>query len=338
MGFKQSSADPCLYTREWKGKKVYILLYVDDIVVGCEDEYLIDQVYVELKKYFDVTCLGNLKYFLGLEVDCIDGNYSVCLSGYIKRTAQRIGLGECKPARTPMDECYARGEVESSPLTNNSDYRSLVGALLYISVHARPDVAYATSVLGRKVTQPTEADWVAAKRVVRYLQGTVNKKLYFNGSILELTGYTDADWAGDCKSRKSTSGYVFLFGGAAVSWKSTKQNSVSLSSMESEYVALCDAAQETIWLRRVLQDIGVKQEDPTTLYEDNQSCIAFAKSERTTRRSKHIETKQMFVQDLCRKDVIRLQYLCSEDMVADALTKPLGTIKTNVFAENMAPA
>lgn len=335
IGFKQSSADPCLYTSEIKGKKIYVLIYVDDVVVGCEDESLIDRVYAELKKYFDITSLGNLKYFLGLEVNRVAGNYSVCLAGYIQRTAQKFGLGDCKSARTPMEENYARGEIESPLLKDSSVYRSLVGSLLYIAVHARPDIAHATSVLGRKVNQPSEADWVAAKRVVRYLRGTLNKKLSFNGSSMELMGFADADWAGDCQSRKSTSGYVFKIGGAAISWRSAKQSSVSLSSMESEYISLCDAAQETIWLRRILEDIGVKQKGPTTIFEDNQACLAFVRSERTTKRSKHIETKEMFVQDLCRKGVIKLEYLCSEDMIADALTKSLGTVKVNKFAEKM---
>ncbi|XP_062704370.1 uncharacterized protein LOC134286722 [Aedes albopictus] len=234
-----------------------------------------------------------------------------------------------------MEENYARGEIESPPLADSSLYRSLVGSLLYIAIHARPDIAHATAVLGRKVNQPTEADWVAAKRVIRFLRGTLNKKLCFNGTSEELTGFADADWAGDCKTRKSTSGYVFMIGGAAVSWRSAKQSSVSLSSMESEYIALCDAVQEAIWLRRVLEDFGVKQNGPTTIFEDNQACLAFVRSERTTKRSKHIETKERFVQDICKKGLIKLEYLCSEDMTADALTKSLGTVKVINFAEKM---
>ncbi|XP_055589903.1 uncharacterized protein LOC129742083 [Uranotaenia lowii] len=234
-----------------------------------------------------------------------------------------------------MEECYGREDVKSELLPNNDDYRSLVGSLLYISVNARPDIAAATAILGRKVNHPTEADWVAAKRVIRYLRGTIDRKLVFDGSPLVLTGYSDADWAGNHASRKSTSGFVFMMGGAAISWRSRQQSIVALSSMESEYVSLSEAAQETVWLRRLLTDLGLSQKQPTTLYEDNQSCIAFVRSERVNKRSKHIETKEAFVKDLCAKGVIRLQYLCTEDMLADSLTKPLGANKIAKFSEMM---
>ncbi|XP_055590477.1 uncharacterized protein LOC129742584 [Uranotaenia lowii] len=220
-----------------------------------------------------------------------------------------------------MVDAYAREDADSPKLPNNIDYRSLVGSLLYVSVNARPDIAAATSVLARKVAQPTEADWIAAKRVIRYLRGTIDWTLKFTGVDMKLRGYTDADWSGDQRTRKSTSGYVFTLGGTAIAWRSKQQSSVSLSSMESEYIALSEAAQEVLWLQRLLADLDAEQQGPTVMYEDNQSCIAFVRSERITKRSKHIETKQMFVKDLCEKGRIRLEYLCTEEMIADALTR-----------------
>lgn len=234
-----------------------------------------------------------------------------------------------------MDEQYARGDSEKEPLPNNIDYRSLVGALLYIAVNTRPDIAAAVSILGRKVNQPTQADWVAAKRVVRYLLGSMERRIVFAGSSLDLSGFVDADWAGDHATRKSTSGYVFILRGAAISWKSQQQSIVALSSMESEYVALCEATREAIWLRQLLEDLGVPQSGPTVLHEDNQSCIAFVHSQRISKRTKHIGVREMFVKDSCDKKIVQLQYLCSEEMVADALTKPIGSIKIDKVSTAM---
>lgn len=336
MGFRPTAADPCLYTREQNKKRVYIVVYVDDVVVASEEEDELDIVYEEFSKHFETTALGELKYFLGLEVDRnSSGSYSVSLRGYIQQTARRFGLGDSKPARTPMDEQYAHGGSEDTLLPNNVEYRSLVGALLYIAVNARPDIAAAVSVLGRRVNQPSQADWVAAKRVVRYLRGTIDRKIEFSGSSLDLIGFVDADWAGDHATRKSTSGYVFLMRGAAISWKSQQQTVVALSSMESEYIALCEATKEAIWLRQLFLDLGVPQLRPTVLHEDNQSCLAFVRSQRVSKCTKHIDVREKFVKDSCDKGIVKLQYLCSEEMIADALTKPVGQIKTNKFSANM---
>lgn len=148
-------------------------------------------------------------------------------------------------------------------------------------------------------------------------------------------GYSDADWAGDPKTRRSTTGYVFIYAGGAVSWGSRLQHCVTLSSMESEYVALGEASQEAVWLRKVLEDFGEVQKEATCINEDNQSCIQFVGSERTTRRSKHIETKQCYIKELCDQEVLRLVYCSTENMAADLLTKPIGTVKTARLAAIM---
>lgn len=147
-----------------------------------------------------------------------------------------------------------------------------------------------------------------------------------------MLGFADADWAGDVESRKSTSGFAFLYAGAAISWISRKQSCVTLSSMEAEYVSLSEACQEAIWLRSLLQDFGQRQETATIINEDNQSCIAFVKAERATRRSKHIETREQFVRNLCDEGKVRLEYCPTDAMVADILTKPLGVQKQQRFA------
>lgn len=225
-----------------------------------------------------------------------------------------------------MDTGFVSTVDNSAPFCNNSAYRSLVGALLYVAVCARPDVTVSASILGRKVCAPTENDWNAAKRVLRYLISTKGARLEYN-SDAGLIGFSDADWAGDVMTRRSTTGFAFLYAGGAISWGSRLQHCVTLSSMESEYVALGEATQEAVWLRRLLKDMGETVVGPTCIKEDNQGCIQFVQSDRVSRRSKHIETKERYVREQCDQKLIRLEYCSTETMAADLLTKPLGTTK-----------
>ncbi|XP_062557350.1 uncharacterized protein LOC134222225 [Armigeres subalbatus] len=170
-------------------------------------------VFQALQKDFDITNLGRVKQFLGQEVRCNGGFYSLRLASYIDGLIEKFGMKDCNPAKTPMDPSYMKldNSSNSKPFADITRYRSLVGALLYVAVNARPDVAVSVSSLGRKVSSPTEMDWTAAKRVVRYLKGTRGYKLQFGpGKGWSLEGYSDADWAGDQASRKSTSGYTFF--------------------------------------------------------------------------------------------------------------------------------
>lgn len=197
---------------------------------------------------------------------------------YISQLAERFGLRDAKAAKTPMDSGFLKLKDRGQPI-DATLYRTLIGALLYIGVHARPDICVSTSILGRRVSSPCEADWVAAKRIVQCLIGTKDLKLEFPGTGGELVGYCDADWAGDHESRKSTSGFCFLLGGATI-WASRRQSSVSLSSMEAEHTALSEACLEAIWLRKLLRDLHCGQLNATTINEDNQGCIAFVSSGR----------------------------------------------------------
>ncbi|XP_062550086.1 uncharacterized protein LOC134214792 [Armigeres subalbatus] len=235
-----------------------------------------------------------------------------------------------------MDVGYIKDESESRPLGDSTKFRSAVGGLLYIAVCARPDIAASTAILGRRFSSPTEADWTAVKRVVRYLKATKNWRLRLGNENQDgLLAFSDSDWAGDKSTRKSTTGYVIYLNGAAVSWASRRQDCVTLSTTEAEYVALTETCQEIVWLRRLLEDLGETPTQPTLVMEDNQGCISFATSERCSKRSKHIETKRHFVKDLCANGVVRLNYCPTENMDADVLTKPVGPVKHQYFARRL---
>lgn len=279
--------------------------------------------------------MGDVKHFLGLSIEKQNGVYNISLANYIDNLVSRTGLSEAKIAKTPMDPGYLKNNMESKPLEDSTKFRAVVGALLYVAVCARPDIAASTAILGRKFSAPTETDWTAAKRVIRYLKGTKNWSLRLGGEKQELKAFSDSDWAGDQSTRKSTTGFVIYYAGGAVSWVSRRQACVTLSTMEAEYVALAETCQEVLWMRRLLKDLGEEQISGTIIEEDNQSCLSFAKSERTNKRSKHIETKHHFIKDLCERGEVVLEYCPTDRMNADIFTKPLGVVKHQYFVEQL---
>lgn len=339
MGFRQSESDACLFMKQLSsGDWVYLLIYVDDMIVACRDKHQLDRLEQELQKRFEVSCLGTVNHFLGIRVrQDKDGFYSLSQQASIREIAARYGLEGAKSSKFPLDQGYLKDQ-ESEALPNNIQYQSLVGALLYLATNSRPDIAVAVSILSRKCSNPTQRDWIELKRVVRYLIGTADYELKLSSDRtkrLTLTGYSDADWAGDSADRKSTSGYVFLVGEATVSWASRKQDCVTTSTMEAEYVALSAAASEAVWLRRLLSELGVVSQQATIVKEDNRSCIDFVSLEKQNKRSKHIDTKVHHAKDLCSRGVIQLEYCPSNEMVADVFTKPLGPAKMLQFAKQL---
>ena len=206
-------------------------------------------------------------------------------------------------------------------------YRELVGAVMYLMTCTRPDIAFAVGQLARNAHRPTRPDVIAAKRLLRYLQGTKNMGITLGGSALSLRGYADADYAADASSRRSTSGSVILLSDGPVMWSSRRQPCVTLSTAESEYVALSSAVQEIVWLRALLKELGFGQKEPTEVMEDNQSAIAIATGANTSRRTKHIDVRYHYVREKVKTGEIKVTYCATGDMIADVFTKPLGSSK-----------
>ena len=191
-----------LYTANRSGETVYLIVYVDDILVGSKSEKIIAGFYEHLRRRFEIANFGHVKFFLGLEIRKEDGVYSFGLSNYINKLVNIVGLVETKTSKTPMEEGFLKDTADTKLLEDNTKYRSVVGAILYIAVCARPDIMATATVLGRKVSAPTEKDWTAAKRAVRYLKDTKDWKLKMGGEhgvtdCGDLIAFSDADWAGD---------------------------------------------------------------------------------------------------------------------------------------------
>ena len=213
--------------------------------------------------------------------------------------------------------------MQYSTKVNAILYRSLVGKLLYLTA-TRPDIMYATSLLSRFMHNPSHFHLGAAKRVLRYIQGTMNYGIRFNKKEdAKLVGYCDSDWGGCIDDMKSTSGFVFSLGSGVFSWCSKKQQTVAQSTAEAEYVSASLTTSHAIWLRRILEDVGEKQEGGTTIFCDNKSAIAMVKNPVHHSRSKHIALKHHFIREAAENGEIQLEFCRSEDQIADILTKAL---------------
>ena len=197
-----------------------------------------------------------------------------------------------------------------------------------MSTATRPDIAAAVGVLSQYMSRPSKDHWIGVKHVLRYLKGTLMYGLKFSAheEEPELFGYSDADWAGDVDTRRSTSGYVFQIGSSTVSWSSKKQATVAKSSTEAEYVALSSATQEAVWLRSLMGDLGRQMDAPTTIYEDNQGAIELAKNAKYHKRTNHIDICHHFVRERVVSNEIQVIYCPTGDMIADIMTKGLAKL------------
>lgn len=328
-GYKQSTVDPCLFFIRVKGKWCYVLIYVDDIITAYEDDDMASLLEENLRKDFDISSLGHISYYLGCQIERdLNGDFFINQNVYIKRIIEQSGMKDAKPSPIPLDTGYYKISDENK-LENNFFYQKIIGQLLYLSVNSRPDISASVSILSRKVNSPTKTDWNELMRVLRYLKGTGNLKLRLSNNRIneELIGYSDADWAEDRIDRKSNSGFIFKFNGGTISWACRKQQCVAMSSCESEFIALCEASQETVWLRKLLDDMHEIQNEPTVLHEDNQSCIQWAENPKFSNRTKHIDTKIYFVCGVGKNREMTLTYCPTSEMIADLLTKPLNRIR-----------
>ena len=326
MGFKQTASDPCLYVySDSEGELLFVAIYVDDIILGGRIEAKLNEMKHELSQKFEMKDLGQLHHFLGVKViqDQLNGSIWIGQPSYIDKILQTFDMCNSKPVGSPVNPDVKLVACDNpEDVCNQQMYQAVVGSLLYLSTKTRPDIAFAVSSVARFCANPTKDHWTAVKRILRYLNGSQQLGLLYKADALnKMAGYSDADWAGDVGDRKSTSGYVFLLGGAAISWKSTKQTTVALSTAEAEYVALSTASQEAIWLQQLVSDLSGKTIKTMTIFEDNQSTICLAKNQAVHGRTKHIDIKYHFIRDLVEAGRIELTYCTTEDMVADMFTK-----------------
>ncbi|KAJ6883706.1 hypothetical protein NC652_030829 [Populus alba x Populus x berolinensis] len=271
---------------------------------------------------FVMTDIGLMSHFLGLEVTQKEEGIFVSQNGYAKDILERFKMESCNPVSTPVENGV---ELRKSKVGNVDPtyFKSLVGSLRYLTC-TRPDILYGVGLISRYMETPDQSHLNAAKRILRYIKGTMNEGMFYTSSKdFNLVGYSDSDWGRDLDERKSTTGFVFFMEDTSFTWSSKKQSIVTLSSCEAEYVATNSAVCHSIWLRNILKFLGFPQENPTEIYIDNRSSITLAKNPVYHERSKHIDTRHHFIREHVKNEEVQLISCNTNDQVANIFTKPL---------------
>ena len=321
LGFSSSHYDSGLFTRTTELGTIIVLLYVDDMIITGSDTAGISELKTSLSSHFEMKDLGNLHYFLGLEVLSDSSGIYLCQAKYISDLLSKAGITDTKVASTPLEYNLRLTPASGPPLRDPTLYRQLVGSLVYLTV-TRPDIAHAVHTVSQFMASPCSDHHAAVLRILRYLKGTMFHGLHFSSTSSPiLQGYSDADWDGDLTDRRSTTGYCFFLGDSLISWRSKKQSLTARSSTEAEYRALADTTQELLWLRWLLSDMGAPQSDPTPLWCDNTSAIQIAHNDVFHERTKHIEIDCHFVRQHVVRKTVHLKPISTTDQPADLFTK-----------------
>jgi hypothetical protein len=322
-GFSRSQNEPTLYTKtNQHGKILIVCLYVDDMIYTGNFE--LTSFKHAMQSEFEMTDLGIMKYFLGIEVDQSTKGIFVCQQKYAADIIKRFCMEDCNPAETPIPLGTKLSKKDEGPTVDPTLYKILVGSLLYLTT-TRPDIMYASSLVSRFMESPKDSHWKMVKRILRYVAGTLNFGLWYTQSDdNHLSGYTDSDFAGSLDDRKSTSGHAFHLGTNLISWASKKQPIVSISSAEAEYVTATSASCQVVWLRIILNDMSHTEKEPTPIFCDNTSTISLSKNHVFHKKRKHIDTRFHFIRELVNNGDITLQLCGSRDQLTDIFTKPLG--------------
>ena len=343
LGFRPLNADLSVFAKD----DMIIAIYVDNLLICGAERKEINKVKDALKAKFHMSDLGPVSFYLGMAVTRDRGNKILRLGqqAYLEKILKDHGMWECKAVAVPMD-----GNLTSS-LQNyqatdvfRTQYQSAVGSLMYAMLSTRPDLAFSVSVVSRYASNPNPSHWQAVKRIFRYIRGTPSLQLTYRGTLSKLEGYTDADWAGDYDTRRSTSGYIFNVGSGAISWSSKRQPTVASSSCEAEYMGQTQATKEAVWLKLLLQELNTPCSidvtgDPSThpaiysviIHCDNQGAIALGKNPQAHARSKHIGIQWHYQREKIEDGTVELRYIPTDQQIADGLTKPLSKDKFLAF-------
>ena len=291
-GFKINECDKCVYIKTYANSCVFVCLYVDDMLIMGTSKDVIISTKKLLSSIFDMKDLGLANVILGIQIKRNNEGYILTQSHYVGKILNKYNQSNCKVAVTPFD-ANCKLKKNTGDAVSQLQYSQVIGSLMYLMNATRPNIAYSVSRLSRYTSNPGKDHWEALVRVLRYLKYTITYGLHYTKYQPVLEGYSDANWISDNTETKSTSGYVFTLGGAAISWKSSKQTCIARSTMESEFIALDKAAEEAEWLRNFLEDIPVWHKPVTAIciHCDSMAAQARAKSNIYNGKSRHIRRR-----------------------------------------------
>ncbi|XP_019172664.1 PREDICTED: uncharacterized protein LOC109168065 [Ipomoea nil] len=321
-GFASSKTDVSLFHYTAGSARVFLLVYVDDIIMLGNDAVLIDTLLKQLSTMFKIRDLGTPGFFLGIETGKVNDGMLLSQHHYMGDILTRAGMMDCKPLATPAAVTQAVS-LSAQPFENPTQYRRIVGALQYLTI-TRPDLSYAVNRLCQFMHSPTEDHWSLLKRVLRYVKGTQDYGLRLSpSSSTDLHAFSDSDWAGCPVDRKSTSGYAVFLGSNLISWLSRKQRTVARSSTEAEYKALADVSTEVTWVVSLLRELGLHSGQPSTFWCDNLGATYLCANPVFHARTKHVEIYYHFVRDKVASGDFIVNFVSTKDQLADIFTKPL---------------
>jgi len=325
-GFEQCPFEHALYVKKNQGNLLLVAVYVDDVIFMGNDKRMLEEFKKAMTREFEMTDMGLMKFFLGLEVKQGEDGIFLSQEKFAKEILRKFKMEGCSPVSTPMEPGAKLSKFDGGERVDASKYRSLVGSLRYLT-STRPDLSLSVGVVSRFMEEPVQTHWKAAKRILRYIQGTVAQGLFYSSTEdHRLVGFSDSDWCGDVDDRKSTAGFVFFMSGTAFTWVSKKQPIVTLSTCEAEYVAASWCVCHAVWLRNLLGKMKMKQEGATQIYVDNKSAIELAKNPVNHERSKHIDVRFHFIREQVKEGSVELVHVASKEQATDIFTKPLPTV------------
>ena len=344
-GFEQNIDEPCVYKLINEQTVVFLVLYVDDILLIGNNVKVLTDVKNWLAEQFQMKDLGDASYVLGIQIIRDRKNRLLALSqaSYIDKVLARFSMQNSKKGLLPSRHGISLSKQQCPKTPQEEEdmrripYASAVGSLMYAMLCTRPDICYAVGVVSRYQSNPGQEHWIAVKHVLKYLRRTRDYMLVYSGGDLNLLGYTDSDFQSDKDSRKSTSGSVFTLGGGAVVWRSIKQSSIADSTMEAEYIAACEAAKEAVWLKKFLTDLEVVpgMDKPITLFCDNSGAVTNSKEPCSHKRGKHIERKYHLIREIVHRGDVAVTKIPTLDNLADPFTKTLTEKQFNKHFEGM---
>ncbi|KAG6471101.1 hypothetical protein ZIOFF_072198 [Zingiber officinale] len=313
---------------------ILVGVYIDDLIVTGSSTGRINKFKQQMMIEFEMSDLGLLSYYLGIEVEQQKSRILFRQSTYAKKILSQFKMTDCNATKHPMEpKTQLHKDLEGTPV-DATEYRRIIGCLRYL-LHTRPDLSYPVGMESRYMERPTTMYHKVVKQILRYLKGTIHFGLtYIKGpQEISIFGYSDSDLAGDLDGRKSTSGMAFYFNESLVSWNSQKQKTVALSSCEAEFMAATTAACRALWLRSLTSKLTGEKPKPVTLFVDNKSAIALMKNSIFHGRSKHIDTRFHFIRECVENGQIVVEFINTGEQRADVLTKALLGVKFAVMRQ-----
>jgi len=349
-GFTSLLSDVCIYTKTYQEMKIIMAIYVDDMIIAVNNIQFWNEFKYKLMNRFKMKDLGELKWILGIRITRNENDIRIDQELYLTNVISKYLPKNTKPRNVPISssnikhlEDYYKMLDETIKFNINdipakkrhlytelntrdhSIYRQIVGSLMYAMVATRPDIAFSLSILSRFLHKPIKLHLQLAIYVLRYLKGSLTQSIVYSkySDNIEIIGLTDADWGGCYNTRRSMTGYIYFLAGGAISWKSMRQNSITLSSQQAEYYSLSESIREAVWYRSILTELGYTPLNPTVILEDNKGAKAIAENPVSSSRNKHYQIKYHWIREVISLKQISIKYIETLLNIADMLTKAL---------------